>query len=151
MDWAVFAILSALTFVVVSIIDKRLLSVNIKVIQAYYVWLATALVTLSIVVYLTFGLQEDLPTQKVLIAYGAGLSWGMGLVFSFIGVNLEEVSRATAIYQTFSIFVVIFAVIFLGEAIGIGQGVAIGGIVAGAYLISLRGQSHAWPKSNAYA
>ena len=138
MDWTAFALLSAVTFAVVSIIDKRLLSVNVKMIQAYYAWLGTALVTLSLLVLIVFGIHDELTLGRVLTAYGAGLSWGMGLVLTFIGVKWEEVSRATAIYQTFPIFVAIFAVIFLGETIGFGQGAAIGVIVLGAYLISLR-------------
>ncbi len=138
MNWATLALLSAVTISVVIILDKRLVSVNIRRSQAYYIWLVTALITLSTIIYLTVGIQDDLPASKVLIAYGAGLGWGMGLALFFIGVKLEEASRAAAIFQTFPIFVAIFAVIFLGESVGVGQGIAILNIVAGAYMISLR-------------
>ena len=139
LDWTLFAILSAVTFGIVSVLDKLLLSVNIRVIQAYYAWLGIALLANSIVVYIIFGMQEQWIFSTTMIAYGAGLSWGMALVLSFYAIKYEEISRATAIYQTFPIFVAIFAVIFLGETIGIGRGIAIGTIVVGAYLISIKG------------
>ena len=139
MDWTILAILSAVTFGIVSVLDKRLLSVNIKMVQAYYAWLGIALITLTIIVYIVFGIQEQLILSTTLIAYGAGLSWGMALVLSFYAIQYEEISRATAIYQTFPIFVAILAVIFLGETIGIARGIAIATIVVGAYLISIKG------------
>jgi len=138
-DWPLLAILSAVTFGIVSILDKLLLSVNIKIIQAYYAWLGIALIINSFIIYMIFGIQEQLIFSTTLIAYGAGLSWGMALVFSFYAIKYEEISRATAIYQTFPIFVAILAVIFLGETIGITRGIAIGTIVLGAYLISIKG------------
>ena len=138
MNWAVLALLSACTLSVVVILDKRLLSVNIRNSQTYYAWLALSLVIFAALVYFVFGIQEDLSVRGTLTAFGAGAAWGVGLAFFFVGIKMEDASRAAAVFQTYPIFVAIFAGIFLDEAIGASRAVAILAIVAGAYMVSLR-------------
>ena len=55
----------------------------------------------------------------------------------FLGVKIEEASRAAAMFQTFPLFVFIFAIAFLGETVLLIQMIAIVSIVAGASMISL--------------
>ena len=138
LDWALFAFLSAFIIANVVVIEKRLISVNIKSIGVYCVWVATAQLTMAGIVYLVLGLPDTLQTSTIITAYGAGLSYGIGASLFFVAIRFEEASRSIAIVQIFPIFVTILAVNFLGEDISIPQQISIVVIVSGAYLISLK-------------
>jgi len=138
LDWALLAFLSSFIIATVVIIEKRLISVNINKFGGYYVWFATAQLIIAGLVYLIFGFPSTLQTSTMLTAYGAGVSYGIGASFFFLGIRMEEASRSIAILQTFPIFVTILAVNFLNEDISIPQQISIVVIVSGAYLISLK-------------
>ena len=138
MDWTLLAFLGAFIISIVVIIEKRLISVNIKNIGAYYIWIAIAQLTMAGLVYLLLGLPNTLQTSTMITAYGGGLSYGIGVSLFVVGIKFEEASKTVAIIQTFPIFVTILAVNFLGEHISISQQISIVVIVSGAYLISLK-------------
>jgi len=137
LDWAILSLFSSITLSIIIILDKRLISVKIDRIEAYYAWLALSMLFISGFVYLIWGFGDNLNFTKLLTAYGGGLFWGAGLVLFFLGVKKEEASRAAAIFQTFPLFVFLFAVTFLGENILLIQMIAIVSIVVGAAMISL--------------
>ncbi len=137
MDWAVLSLFGSITLSIIIILDKRLISVKIHRIEAYYAWLALSMLIISGFVYIIWGLGDNLTFTKIFTAYGSGLFWGTGLVLFFLGIKFEEASRAAAIFQTFPLFVFIFAIAFLGEDILLIQMIAIVSIVAGASIISV--------------
>ena len=137
MDWVVLSLFSSVIVSIIMILDKRLISVNIRRIEAYYAWLALSMLIISGFVYFIWGLGDNLNFNKILTAYGGGICWGIALVLFFLGIRVEEASRAAAIFQTFPLFVFVFAVVFLGEDLLLIQIIAMVFIVAGASMISV--------------
>lgn len=138
MDWIAFSFMGALMVAIVVILEKRLISVNIKNFRTFVIWVATAQLIMGALVYFVIGFPDELQIQTVITAYGSGLSYGIGASLFFLGMKLEEASRSIAIMQAYPIFVTILAVNFLGEQITFSQQLAIIIIVSGSYLISLR-------------
>lgn len=133
------ALLSAATFGLVTVLDKRLISHNMPSLSSYYVAVAISLISYATISLLITGIPENVPIDRLLMAVLSGLCWGGALGLMFWGYKYEEASRASAIIHTFPVFVAVLAVIFLGEVLAVGQWVAILVVVAGAFIISLRG------------
>ena len=138
MDWVGFSFMGAVMVAIVVILEKRLISVNIKSLRTFIIWVATAQLILGALVYFIIGFPDHLQMQTIITAYGAGLSYGIGASLFFLGMKIEEASRSIAVMQAYPIFVTILAVNFLGEEITFSQQLAIVIIVSGSYLISLK-------------
>ncbi|MBO55542.1 MAG: hypothetical protein CL886_07760 [Dehalococcoidia bacterium] len=136
------ALLSAGTFGIVTVLDKRLASYNMPSLVAFYMGVMISLVGYATVTIIITGIPEYLPTDRLLSAIASGLCWGGALAMMFWGYKLEEASRASAIIHTFPVFVAILAVLFLGETLGLSQWIAIFVVVSGAITISLWGASN---------
>ena len=136
--WVILALASAACFGVVSVIDKRLLDHHLPGVSVLYLWIALVLSFYSGLTLLLTGLPLDAPRDGLVMALVSGLAVGIGLALMFAGLKLEEATRAIAITQTNPIFVAILAVFFLGETLVPTQWGAIGLVVLGTMLISLR-------------
>ena len=139
MDWTLAALGSTVIFAGVNVVDKRLLAVYFPSVESFnfvlgVVWTITGLVVALAVI----------ATSGTLVGAGAGLAlvsgllWAIGLSFFFFGLRLEDVSRATPIYNTFPLFASLLAVAFLGERLTGAHWVAIVIVVAGTAVISVR-------------
>ena len=135
------ALLSAGTFGIVTVLDKRLASYNMPSLVAFYMGVMVSLVGYATVAIIITGIPQHLPPDRLISAIVSGLCWGGALAMMFWGYKLEEASRASAIIHTFPVFVAILAVVFLGETLGFGQWIAIFIVVSGAITISLWGAS----------
>ena len=131
------ALLSAGTFGIVTVLDKRLASYNMPSLVAFYMGVMVSLVGYATVAIIITGIPQHLPPDRLISAIVSGLCWGGALAMMFWGYKLEEASRASAIIHTFPVFVAILAVVFLGETLGFGQWIAIFIVVSGAITISL--------------
>ena len=139
--WILVALASTVCFAGVSILDKYVLDRRLPSVVSFYAW-----VTLNHIVYVVIllgiiGIPWDAPGDKLLIAFLSGLSLGAGFVCMFLGLKLEEASRAVAITAVYPIYVALLAVAFLGESVDLVQWGAILLIVFGAMQVSLRGGS----------
>ena len=135
------ALLSAGTFGIVTVLDKRLASYNMPSLVAFYMGVMISLLGYATVSIIITGIPQHLPPDRFIAAIVSGLCWGGALAMMFWGYKLEEASRASAIIHTFPVFVAILAVVFLGETLGLGQWIAIFIVVSGAITISLWGAS----------
>jgi drug/metabolite transporter (DMT)-like permease len=133
------ALLSAATLGLVTALDKRLVSHNMPSLSSFYMGVGISLFGYGTAVLIIGGVPEEAPLDALVMAGASGLCWGAALALMFLGYKFEEASRASAIIHTFPVFVAILAVIFLDETMGLGQWAAVMVIVAGAFLISLRG------------
>lgn len=133
------ALLSAATLGLVTALDKRLVSYNMPSLSSFYLGVSISLFSYATAALLFTGVPHHAPPDQLLAAGVSGLCWGGALAMMFWGYKFEEASRASAIIHTFPVFVALLAVIFLGEVLAAGQWAAIVVIVAGAFLISLRG------------
>ena len=132
------ALLSAAVFGLVTVTDKRLISVNMPNISSFYFIIVITLYAHTGLAIIVFGIPDQLPLTHLLLAGIAGLFWGASLWTMFIGYRFEEASRASAVIHTFPVFVALLAVPFLGELLSIAQCLAILIVVVGAFSISLR-------------
>ena len=133
------ALLSAATLGLVTALDKRLVSHNMPSLSSFYMGVGISLFGYATAALVIGGVPDSAPLDRLLMAGASGLCWGGALAMMFWGYKFEEASRASAINHTFPVFVAILAVFFLGEAMTPAQWVAVVVIVAGAFLISLRG------------
>ena len=138
MDWTILGLLGAATFAVVSVLDKRLISVSLPSLSSYYLWTGTGrfLWGALLPVFVGFGINDY--GWHLAAAIFAGIVWGGALAFMAWGFRLEEASRVTAVTHSFPVFSALLAVVFLDETLGGLQWGAIVAVVAGAILISVR-------------
>ncbi len=137
MDWVTAALASAALFGVISIFDKRILSVHVRSISAFYVLIAFLQLIMGVLVMAVHpweGWGSARATFSVVIN---GPLWGAGLLLLFYGLRSLEVSRVIPIYHTFPVFAAILAVVFLGEEILPVHWLGILAVVAGAGSITL--------------
>ena len=139
MDWTILGILGAATFAVVSVLDKRLISVSLPSLSSYYLWTGTGRFLWGALAPLVFGFGINDYGWHLVAAIVAGLIWGGALALMALGFRMEEASRVTAVTHSFPVFSALLAVIFLDETLGPLQWVAIIVVVLGAIMVSLRG------------
>ena len=132
------ALLSAAIFGLVTVSDKRLISVNMPNISSFYMIIVFSLYGHTVLAIGVFGIPELLSAWHILLAGVAGLFWGASLWAMFIGYKFEEASRASAVIHTFPVFVALLAMPFLGEMLSTIQWLAILIVVIGAISISFR-------------
>ena len=132
------ALMSAAVFGLVTVADKRLISVNMPNLSSFYLIIVITLYGHTGLAIVVFGIPDQIPLAHLLLAGIAGLFWGASLWTMFIGYRFEEASRASAVIHTFPVFVALLAMPFLGEILSIAQWFAILIVVVGAFSISLR-------------
>ena len=132
------ALLSAAIFGLVTVSDKRLISVNMPNISSFYMIIVFSLYGHTLLAICVFGIPDLLFTWHILFAGVAGVFWGASLWAMFIGYKFEEASRASAVIHTFPVFVALLAMPFLGEMLSTIQWLAILIVVIGAISISFR-------------
>ena len=132
------ALLSAAIFGLVTVSDKRLISVNMPNLSSFYMIIVFSLYGHTVLALSIFGIPQQLPLGHLFLAGAAGLLWGASLWTMFIGYRFEEASRASAVIHTFPVFVALLAMLFLGEMLSISQWIAILIVVVGAFSISFR-------------
>ena len=132
------ALLSAAIFGLVTVSDKRLISVNMPDLSSFYLIIVLSLYGHTAIAISFFGIPEQLSLIHLLLSGVAGVFWGASLWTMFIGYKFEEASRASAVIHTFPVFVALLAMPLLGEILSIAQWLAILIVVAGAFSISFR-------------
>ena len=136
--WALLAIGSSVAFCFVSLCDKRLLSFHLHGVPPLCMWCGVTGMVYGAITLLVVGIPAGTEWVVAAAPLAAGLLMGCSVVLLFRGLRMMEASRAIAIVQTNPIFVAVLAMLFLGERISLAQWAAIGLVVAGAALISLR-------------
>ena len=145
--WALVALASTVCFAGVSILDKYVLDRRLPSVVSFYAWITVNHIVYVVILLGVTGIPWDGPADKLLIAFLSGLSLGAGFLCFFLGLKLEEASRAIAVTQVFPVYVALLAVAFLGESLNPVQWVALLLIVIGAMQVSLRGGSgHMLPR-----
>ena len=145
--WALVALASTVCFAGVSILDKYVLDRGLPSVVSFYAWITVNHVVYVVIILGITGIPWDGPGDKLLIAFLSGLSLGAGFVCFFLGLKVEEASRAVAVTQVYPVYVALLAVAFLGESVNPVQWAAILLIVFGAMQVSLRGGSgHMLPR-----
>ena len=138
MTWLVWSLLSAVFAALTAILAKK----GVTGVDAN---LATAVRTSVVVVFtwlLAFLTRSSLPfqnfTQKTWIFLAlSGLATGASWLCYFRALQVGEASRVAPIDKLSVVFVILAAVLFLGEKLTLGKGVGVVLIAAGAIAIAL--------------
>ena len=135
--WILLSLLSAATLAVVNLTDKRLLDHHLPNLETLYLWVAFGLAVYIAGALAVFGVPSDTALAFVMAALSSGLALGIGYALLFVGLKVDEASRAVAIAQIYPIFVALLAVPLLGERLSLAQWASILLVVLGTILISL--------------
>ena len=135
MTWVLYALGSAVTFSLVSTLDKVLLqkyipSSRVFIILVGFVQLLLALIVLPLASFTGYGADD------AAIAIGSGLVTGAYLILLFWAISLQDVSRVVPVASTYPIFIAVIAQFFLGEELGVLAWTGICVTVAGVGLMS---------------
>ena len=135
MSWVLPALGSALTFAVVSALDKILIQRFVPNPRAFIVLVGLIQFALAGVV-LPFAKFSGYGMDVALISCVSGFLAGIYLVLMFWVMRMQDVSRVVPITSTHPIFVAILAQVFLGEIISFLAWAGILVTVGGAALMS---------------
>ena len=135
MIWVLYALGSAVTFSLVSTLDKILLqryipNSRVFIILVGFVQLLLALCVLPLASFTGYGADD------AAIAIGSGLVTGAYLILLFWAIRLQDVSRVVPVASTYPIFIAVIAQFFLGEELGVLAWTGICVTVAGVGLMS---------------
>ena len=135
MTWVLYALGSAITFSLVSTLDKVLLqkyipSSRVFIILVGFVQFLLALIVLPLASFTGYGADD------AAIAIGSGLVTGAYLILLFWAISLQDVSRVVPVASTYPIFIAVIAQLFLGEELGVLAWTGICVTVAGVGLMS---------------
>ncbi len=137
MLWAVFSILAALTWAVVNVVDKYVLTKwNVKPVVPVMVSGILGLLA-SFLVYLLRGFSE-LSLLNIALSLTAGILYLLAIFLYFKSAKIEEISRVVPLFYLTSLFVAILAAVFLGEIFTPTKYFGIFLLVVGAILLSSR-------------
>ncbi len=136
MGWVAASISSAVLFSLVSVLDKRILSVHVPGVMGFYFPVGVVQFGMAAVVAL-FVPWHGGTAGSIAMAAVSGALAGASLLGLFYGFRHLDVSRAVPIFHTFPVFVAIMAVAFLDERLLLVHWIAILVIVFGAGLVML--------------
>ncbi len=135
MSWVLLALGSALTFAVVSALDKILIQRFVTNPRAFIVLVGLIQFGLAAVV-LPFAKFSGYGIDTTLISAASGFLAGIYLVLMFWVMRMQDVSRVVPITSTHPIFVAVLAQVFLEEIISVLAWVGIFVTVSGAAFMS---------------
>ncbi len=136
LDWILPALASPIVYTLVTLGDKRVLSVLRLNLGSFYLFVGSIQLTIALFIFLILGWQSA-PFGSIAASYGAGFLWGAGLMLMFFVLQREEVSRVTPVWQSSPVFVAILAALFLGESLDWQGWLAVMLVVSGAVAVSV--------------
>ena len=135
--WLVFSILSAVLWASTNIIDKSLIPKHIKTPILPLFTVGAANLILAFVVLLV--VHHTLPSfTNIILSLATGAIWGFVPFVYFKSLLTEDVSRVISLFSISPLLVLIFATVFLGEALSYSKYVGVFSMIAGSILISLK-------------
>ncbi len=136
LEWILPALASPILYTMVTIGDKRVLSVLQLNLGSFYLFVGTIQLVIALFILAILGWQSA-PFSSVAASYGAGFLWGTGLMLMFFVLQREEVSRVTPVWQSSPVFVALLAVVFLDESLEWHGWLAVFLVVSGAVAVSV--------------
>ena len=137
LEWILPALASPMVYALVTIGDKRVLSVLRLDLGSFYLYSGTSQLVISGLILLILGVPSSAPVSALGSSFGGGFLWGTGLTLMFFVLRREEVSRVTPVWQSSPVFVAVLAVLFLGEPLAWHGWIAVLLVVSGAVAVSV--------------
>ncbi len=136
LEWILPALASPIVYTLVTIGDKRVLSVLRLSLGSFYLYVGLSQLIISAFILLILG-WPSAPFSSIAASYGAGFMWGAGLMLMFFVLQREEVSRVTPVWQSSPVFVALLAVVFLDESLPWHGWLGVLLVVSGAVAVSV--------------
>jgi len=133
--WIFFSILAVLCFTVVNIIDKHILTKWVRQPLILVILVGVFGLISSIVIYFIYGFSF-FSRFNIFLALISGALSLLTTIFYFKALKVEEVSRVIPFFYLSTLFISLFAAIFLGEVFTPLKYLGILLLVFGAMLIS---------------
>ena len=114
--WFIISIISAGTWGLVSVLDKRILTSYIISPIIYYSWIGLISILYSIILFIFIPFTSSY-TIELLWPVTAGMVWGIGIIILFQALKKEDSSNIIPLYYTHPIISVLIAQFFLNETI----------------------------------
>lgn len=136
MAWLILALSSTAMAAVSSILQKSLLQYHFRSYFTVYIMAGLFQTAISLIIVAVVPGLASTPAWVIAAALALG-AWNAFVSWAITkGMSMEDVSRVVPIIDSYPIFVVMLAVLFLGEAFTPVKGAAVGVIVVGAFLAS---------------
>lgn len=141
MEWIVFALLASVIWAIMNIIDKYIFTRwDLKPI-VFLIFFSLIGLIAGIFIYFAIGFGT-LSIINIALGLLAGALFMFMVLFYFKAVKIEEVSRVVPLFEVSPLFILIFAMIFLGEVFTTITYIGILLLVSGAFLISTKSLSN---------
>lgn len=137
MTWILFSILAAISWAIVHILDKIILTKLIKNPVISLLFLGTIGLIISFFVYLFYGFL-DLSYFNILLSFIASVCYVLMIYFYFKATQLEEISRVVSFFRITPLFVLIFSIFLFNEIFSFSKYLGIILLITGSILISLK-------------
>ena len=136
--WIVLSIASALLWTIVALIDKFVLSHEMRdpILATVIAGITTFLIFVPMSLF--FGESMFIPFYLIVIILFASISYNLAIYFYYSAIKKGEISRVISFLSISPIFVLIFAFIFFDERLALLNYLGIVLIVFGSFLISIK-------------
>lgn len=137
MDWIVLSLFSAFSFSAYTIVQKYAFQRQLSSFVAFAFWGALFHLGFAVTILVVKPLPLSWTSLPVLIVLGMGVLHAcFSLLVNKVIQGEEEVSRVVPVVDTYPVFIAILAVLLLGEALTLSKWLAMGLVMAGAFLAS---------------
>lgn len=133
--WLIISIISAGTWGIVSVLDKRILNSYIVSPIIYFSWIGLISILYSIILFIFIPFTSSY-TIEFLWPLFAGMIWGIGIIILFQALKKEDSSNIIPLYYTHPIISVLIALLFLNETINNYQIIGISLTMIGTIIIA---------------
>jgi len=116
-NWIVFSFLSGLIFAIVNTIDKYKVFDSINLSHPVFCIFAGFSNLILGLLFISFFPIQDTHYTNILLGICTGILQGISIGLMFKALSQNEVTRVVPIYQTYPIYVLIIALIFLNESL----------------------------------
>ncbi|MFH1409156.1 MAG: EamA family transporter [Nanoarchaeota archaeon] len=135
MNWAMMTVGAAFFYAIVGIIDKFIIGHDIR--DPVFVTTVMGIVTFVLLGAISLFMGHIMmPVHLIIVSMSAGMIFRGAVILYFEALQKGEISSIAPVMSTKSIFLIIFAMIFLGEHFPILTYFGIGFITLGVALIS---------------
>ena len=136
MFWIFPALGSYLSWAFLNIIDKYAVTKRVKSPSVYYVWMVwLGLMVVVVIPFIDFYVPSTNTLWWIFVASGL---YFFGSLLYLQAMKIEEVSRVNFWWNLIPLFTLLFAWLFLDEALNAREGLAFVILIAGAVVASLR-------------
>jgi bacterial/archaeal transporter family protein len=137
-NWILLALGSTLIAAFVNLLDSHIMTKRISDWRAYVLVCDLFILPVSLVGLAVFPLPGGIIGPPLLALLGASVASTVASILILKAMQREDISRISPLTSTSPVFVAVFAMLFLSEAISVKQWLAIAAVVTGVIAFSVK-------------